>query len=121
MGHAFEKVGADCIARYRRLRGDDVWFLIGMDEHGQKVAQTAADRGTTPQALVGEVRPTFGPTWDALFSSRDQFIRTTRPEHHAGVQALIEQIFARNPDDFYERAYTGLYCVGCESFKTDAD
>ncbi len=121
MGHAFEKVGADCIARYRRLRGDDVWFLIGMDEHGQKVAQTAADRGTTPQALVDEVAATFERTWDELLISRDQFIRTTRPEHHAGVQALIEQIFARNPDDFYERAYTGLYCVGCEAFKTDAD
>ena len=50
MGHAFEKVGADCIARYRRLRGDEVWFLIGMDEHGQKVAQTAAERGASPQA-----------------------------------------------------------------------
>ena len=55
MGHAFEKVGADCIARYHRLKGDDVWFLIGMDEHGQEVAQTAADQGITPQALVDQV------------------------------------------------------------------
>ena len=121
MGHAFEKVGADCIARYRRLRGDQVWFLIGMDEHGQKVAQTAQERGLTPQQLCDEVAASFQATWAELMISNDQFIRTTAPEHKAGVRDLIERIFARNPDDFYEKSYTGRYCVGCESFKTDAD
>ena len=121
MGHAFEKVGADCIARYRRLRGDEVWFLIGMDEHGQKVAQTAAERGVSPQALTDEVAATFQRTWDELGISNDQFIRTTAAPHKAGVQELIERIFARNPDDFYEKAYSGHYCVGCESFKTEAE
>jgi methionyl-tRNA synthetase len=121
MGHAFEKVGADCIARYRRLRGDDVWFLIGMDEHGQKVAQTAEERSLTPQQLTDEVAAAFQTTWAELMISNDQFIRTTAPEHKAGVRDLIERIFARNPDDFYEKSYTGRYCVGCESFKTDAD
>jgi methionyl-tRNA synthetase len=85
MGHAFEKVGADCIARYHRLKGDDVWFLIGMDEHGQKVAQTAADQGITPQALVDQVATSFQRTWAELNISYDQFIRTTAPEHKAGV------------------------------------
>lgn len=121
MGHAFEKVGADCIARYRRLRGDDVWFLIGMDEHGQKVAQTAQERGVSPQALVDEIAATFEATWRALGISHDQFIRTTAAEHKAGVTDLIERIFRRNPDDFYERSYRGLYCVGCEAFKTGAE
>jgi methionyl-tRNA synthetase len=121
MGHAFEKLGADCIARYRRLRGDDVWFLIGMDEHGQKVAQTAADRGITPKQLVDEVAAVFQRTWSELGISNDQFIRTTAPEHHAGVRRLIEKIFAKNPDDFYERSYSGWYCVGCESFKPEAE
>jgi methionyl-tRNA synthetase len=121
MGHAFEKLGADCIARYRRLRGDDVWFLIGMDEHGQKVAQTAADRGVTPKQLVDEVAAVFQKTWSELSISNDQFIRTTAPEHHARVRQLIEKIFARNPDDFYERSYSGWYCIGCESFKTEAE
>ncbi len=121
MGHAFEKVGADCIARYRRLRGDEVWFLIGMDEHGQKVAQTAADRGLTPQALTDQVAAVFEATWDRLMVSRDQFIRTTAAEHKDGVRDLIERIFRHSPDDFYERAYRGRYCVGCESFKTDAE
>ena len=121
MGHAFEKIGADCIARYRRLRGDDVWFLIGMDEHGQKVARTAAELGITPAQLVDRLAATFRATWTELAISQDQFIRTTDPAHHAGVRELIERIFARNPDDFYERAYAGWYCVGCEAFKTEAE
>lgn len=121
LGHAFEKIGADCIARYRRLRGDDVWFLIGMDEHGHKVAQTAADRGLAPQALTDQVAAVFQAMWTRLGISHDQFIRTTAPEHKAGVQELIERIFQRNPDDFYERTYEGLYCVGCESFKQHSE
>ncbi len=121
LGHAFEKVGADCIARYRRLRGDTVWFLIGMDEHGQKVAQAAADAGVTPQAFVDRLAGRFEAMWDRLAISNDQFIRTTSPAHQAGVQELIERIFARHPDDFYERSYAGLYCVGCEAFKQPAE
>jgi methionyl-tRNA synthetase len=119
LGHAYEKLGADAIARYRRLRGDDVWFLIGMDEHGQKVEQTAAGEGTTPQELTDRLAARFQAMWDRLGISRDQFIRTTDAAHKAGVQELIERIFARNPDDFYEREYEGLYCVGCEAFKPD--
>ncbi|HEY8794481.1 MAG TPA: class I tRNA ligase family protein, partial [Gemmatimonadaceae bacterium] len=111
LGHAFEKIGADVIARYRRMLGDDVWFLIGMDEHGQKVAQTAADRGLSPQALVDEVAETFLAMWRRLGISNDQFMRTTAPAHKAGVQALIEMIFDKSPNDFYEKSYEGYYCV----------
>ena len=121
IGHAYEKIGADAIARYRRLRGDDVHFLIGMDEHGQKVEQTASQQGIAPQALVDALASTFAAMWDRLGISRDQFIRTTDPVHRQGVRALIERIFERNPDDFYEKAYEGWYCVGCESFKQDAE
>jgi methionyl-tRNA synthetase len=119
LGHAFEKIGADAIARYRRLRGDDVHFLIGMDEHGQKVASEAADRGVTPQALVDEIAERFKTMWQRLSISNDQFMRTTSSEHRVGVQTLIERIFEKSPDDFYEKAYEGWYCVGCESFKQD--
>ena len=119
LGHAFEKIGADVIARYHRLRGDDVHFLIGMDEHGQKVASEAADRGVEPQDLVDEIALRFQAMWTRLSISHDQFIRTTEPDHRAGVKALIERIFEKSPDDFYERAYEGWYCVGCESFKQD--
>ena len=121
IGHAYEKIGADAIARYRRLRGDDVHFLIGMDEHGQKVEQTAAQQGVEPQALVDALAATFSAMWRRLHISNDQFIRTTDAMHRAGVQALIERIMERNPDDFYEKAYEGWYCVGCESFKQDAE
>lgn len=121
LGHAYEKLGADAIARYRRLRGDQVWFLIGMDEHGQKVAQTAAAEGVEPQAFTDRIAARFEATWSRLAISHDQFIRTTSPAHQAGVRELIERIFARNPDAFYEREYEGRYCVGCEAFKADAE
>lgn len=119
LGHAFEKIGADAIARYRRLRGDDVHFLIGMDEHGQKVASEAADRGVSPQELVDDIAGRFQSMWRRLAISNDQFMRTTEESHHAGVRALIEAIFENSPGDFYEKAYEGWYCVGCESFKQD--
>jgi len=118
-GHAYEKIGADVIARYHRLMGDDVHFLIGMDEHGQKVAQTAADRKVSPQELVDAVADSTEEIWRLLGISYDQFIRTTDPAHKAGVKRLIEQIFEKSPDAFYEKAYAGWYCVGCEAFKQD--
>jgi methionyl-tRNA synthetase len=119
IGHAYEKIGADVIARYRRMRGDDVWFLTGVDEHGQKVAQAAAERGVSPQEFVDEIAARFTSMWERLSISYDRFIRTTDPGHKAGVRALIERIHERSPDDFYEKSYEGWYCVGCELFKRD--
>ncbi len=121
IGHAYEKIGADAIARYRRLRGDDVQFLIGMDEHGHKVAQAAEQRGLTPQQQVDQIAQSFEAMWRRLGISHDRFMRTTEDGHKSGVRALIKRIFDNNPDDFYERAYTGFYCVGCESFKQDGE
>jgi methionyl-tRNA synthetase len=121
IGHAYEKIAADAIARYHRLRGDDVHFLVGMDEHGQTVAQKAAERGLTPQQQVDEIAPRFQAMWQRLDVSYDQFVRTTSESHKAGVRALIKRIFENNPDDFYEKSYTGWYCVGCEAFKQDAE
>lgn len=121
LGHAFEKIGADAICRFRRQLGDEVWFLIGMDEHGQKVAQTAEKAGLGPQAFVDQIAEQFSAMWQRLGISHDQFMRTSAAEHHAAVTRLLEQIFATSPDDFYERTYTGRYCVGCESFKQPAD
>ncbi len=121
IGHALEKIGADVIARYKRAAGDDVHFMIGMDEHGQKVAQTAAAQGADPQSFTDGIATRFLETWRKLRIEYDQFIRTTTPHHRAGVQALIRRIAERNPDDFYEQSYRGLYCVGCEAFKQPAD
>ncbi len=120
-GHAFEKIGADAIARYHRLAGRDVHFLVGMDEHGQKVAQEAESRGQSPQELVDDVAARFVRMWERFGISNDQFIRTTDAHHKEGVLHLIERIFEKSPDDFYEKAYEGWYCVGCESFKQDAE
>jgi methionyl-tRNA synthetase len=119
LGHAFEKIGADVIARYRRLCGDDVHYLTGLDEHGQKVAQAAAAKGVSPQAFVDEIAGSFQAMWDRLGISYDQFIRTTNPAHKRGVTALIERIHERAPDDFFEQTYEGWYCVGCELFKRE--
>ena len=121
LGHAFEKIGADAIARYHRLVGDEVWFLIGMDEHGQKVAQTAAERGLSPQQLTDRIAESFQLMWDRLEISHDQFIRTSSAQHREGVRELLERIFDRHPDDFYEKSYQGWYCVGCEAFKQDSE
>ena len=121
IGHAYERIGADAIARFHRLRGDDVHYLVGMDEHAQTVAQKAAERGLTPRQQVDEVAPRFRAMWTRLEISFDQFIRTTDEAHKAGVRALIKRIFDNNPDDFYEKAYRGLYCIGCEAFKQPAD
>src|SRR5258705_3666327 len=99
--------------------GDDVQCLVGMDEHGQKVAQTAAERKVSPQELVDAVAESTEEIWKLLGISYDQFIRTTDPAHKAGVKRLLEQIFENSPDDFYEKSYSGWYCVGCEAFKQD--
>jgi methionyl-tRNA synthetase len=121
IGHAYEKIGADAIARYHRLCGHDVHFLIGMDEHGQKVAQTAAARGVSPQQLTDEIAQTFRSTWARVGVSFDTFMRTTGDAHKAGVRSLIERIHEHSPDDFYEKSYEGWYCVGCELFKREAE
>ena len=93
----------------------------GLSALQASVAQTAADRGVSPQALTDEVAATFQRTWAQLDISNDQFIRTTAAPHKAGVADLIERIFARNPDDFYEKAYTGQYCVVRSVQERDGD
>ncbi|HEX6909587.1 MAG TPA: class I tRNA ligase family protein [Longimicrobium sp.] len=118
-GHAYEKIGADAIARYRRLLGDDVRFCMGMDEHGQKVAQAAAARGIHPQQLVDELSARFEAMWRRLDVSNDRWVRTTQEHHRRGVRALIERILERQPGDVYEQTYEGWYCVGCELFKRE--
>jgi len=120
-GHAYEKIGADAIARYRRMRGHDVRFCMGMDEHGQKVAQAAAANGVTPQEQVDRIAARFERMWARLEVSNDRWIRTTQPHHRRGVKALIERIHRLNPDDFYEKTYEGWYCVGCELFKREGE
>ena len=120
LGHALEKVGADCLCRYRRLRGDDVHFLMGMDEHSQSVIQAAAAAHVAPAVWVEKMAARFADFWRRLECSNDDWIRTTEPRHHAAVAALLEAIRERSPDDLFQGEYEGLYCNGCEEFKTEA-
>jgi len=120
LGHALEKIGADCIARYHRLRGDDVHFLMGMDEHSQSVIQAAARAGVTPHAWVDRMAASFADYWRRLHCSNDDWIRTTEPRHARAVAALLGRIQQHHPADLFEAEYEGLYCTGCEEFKTGA-
>ena len=119
LGHAYERITSDVIARWRRLRGDDVRFLTGTDEHGIKIEQTAAEAGKSPQDYVDSLAPVFKETWDDLNISYDRFIRTTDADHEQSVVALLERI--RDRGHLAERTYNGWYCDGCEAFKTDKD
>jgi methionyl-tRNA synthetase len=120
LGHALEKVGADCIARYRRLRGDQVHFLMGMDEHSQAVVQAAEQNDTSPQAWVDLMADRFADFWRRLEIGNDDWIRTTEPRHREAVIELLRRIRRENPDDLYVGDYEGLYCTGCEEFKQPA-
>jgi methionyl-tRNA synthetase len=120
VGHALEKVGADCLARWRRLRNDAVHFVMGMDEHSQAVVQAASQAGVTPQAWVDRMAATFAKFWQRLECSQDDWIRTTEPRHTRAVTALLERIQARRPQDLFEAEYEGLYCNGCEEFKQES-
>jgi methionyl-tRNA synthetase len=120
LGHALEKVGADAIARYRRLRGDQVHFLMGMDEHSQSVLQAAARAGVQPKEWVDRMAVRFEEFWQRLGCTNDDWIRTTQPRHAAAVAELLRRIQRIHPDDLYVAEYEGLYCTGCEEFKQES-
>jgi methionyl-tRNA synthetase len=120
LGHALEKVGADAIARYRRLRGDRVHFLMGMDEHSQSVLQAAARAGVPPQVWVDRMAARFEEFWTRLECSNNDWIRTTEPRHARSVTELLGRIQRLDPDDLYVAEYEGLYCTGCEEFKQES-
>ncbi|NIR46668.1 MAG: methionine--tRNA ligase [Gemmatimonadetes bacterium] len=119
LGHAFEKIGADAIARYRRLAGDEVRFVIGMDENSQTILQPAAEAGLTPQAWVDRLAGVFADTWARLGISHDDFIRTTEPRHTRAVVEMVERI--KQAGHIYRGTYEGYYCERCEAFKQEKD
>ncbi|MBI3983348.1 MAG: methionine--tRNA ligase [Gemmatimonadetes bacterium] len=119
IGHAFEKIGADCAARYRRLRGDSVRFLMGMDENSQNVVEVAAQAEITPQEWVDRMADRFLDAWRTLSVQPDDFIRTTEPRHQRAVHELLRRIEQRG--HIYRGVYRGYYCTGCEAFKQEKD
>src|SRR5712692_3573841 len=115
LGHALEKVGADCIARYHRLRGDEVHFLMGMDEHSQSVIQAAARAGVSPQQWVDRMAATFADYWRRLHCTNDDWIRTTEPRHARAVAALLERIQQRTRRICSRRSTRGCTAPGARS------
>ncbi len=119
IGFAMETIEADCLARYHRMIGDEVYFLTGVDEHGSKIRNTAKEQGLTPQELADKNAPIFQNLGQLFNLSNDDFIRTTEERHKVGAQKLWRKLVAA--DDIYKSKYQGHYCVGCEAFVTDKD
>ncbi len=117
IGHAYTTIAADVTARWHRLLGDDVFFLTGTDEHGQKVQRSAAAMGVTPLELADRVMPRFRNLWTLLDISNDDFIRTTEPRHTRVVQEIFERL--RAAGDIYLGEYEDWYCTPCETFFTE--
>jgi len=117
LGQAYEKICADVIARYRRLRGDDVRFVMGNDEHSQNVFKRARQLGMEPLAYCDQMEGEFRQVWSKLDISFDDFIRTTEPRHRAAVQEMVRRSHERG--DIFEGEYEGWYCVSCEEFKPE--
>jgi methionyl-tRNA synthetase len=119
IGHAYTTIAADVLARYWRLRGRDVFFLTGLDEHGQKVQQAAAKAGIDPQTHCDKLAPQFQTLWKHLNISNDAFIRTTDTQHKTVVQRYLQQLFDNKL--IYQDSYTGWYCTFDERFWTEKD
>lgn len=119
LGHAYETVTADAVARWHRLIGDDTFFLTGTDEHGLKVARSAEAAGLSTQEHVDRTSARFIEAWKALDIVYDDFIRTTEPRHHAAVAELLQKIYDNG--DIELGTYEGPYCVPCEAYYTEED
>ena len=119
IGHAYTTVLADVLARYHRAAGDDVWFLTGTDEHGQKVQKAAEKNGMTPIEQCNSTVVRVQELWKRLGITNDDFIRTTEERHWKIVQAIMQDLYDR--DLIYKAEYKGYYCVACERFFTEKD
>ena len=117
IGHAYTTVAADVLARYKRLRGFDVLFLTGTDEHGQKVELAATQAGVTPLELADRVVVHFRDLWKTLNISNDDFIRTTEPRHKEAATRVWKEVYETG--DIYLGEYEDWYCTPCENFITE--
>jgi methionyl-tRNA synthetase len=120
IGHAYTTVAGDVLTRWHRQRGENVWFLTGTDEHGEKVLNTATANNTSPQEWCDNlVESKWKPVWKALNIANDDFIRTTEPRHMERVQRFMQQL--KDAGHIYAGKFEGPYCVGCEEFKLPGD
>jgi len=119
VGHAYTTIVADCVARYQRLSGKEVFFSVGTDEHGMNIEKRAEEAGKPPEIFVAEIALIFKDLWAKLNISYSKFIRTTDPEHKEAVQKVLQDFYDRKI--IYKGFYEGLYCTGCEQFKVRSD
>ena len=119
IGHAYEKIMTDVIAKHYSQRQDEVFFLSGTDEHGIKIQKTAASQGITPQELCDKNSKAFTDAWELLEINYNKFIRTSSSEHKKTVQKIFKKLVEKG--DIYKHSYAGLYCSGCECFLTSKD
>jgi len=119
IGHSYQKIIADVLARYHRLIGNETYFLTGTDEHGQKVEKSAKDRGINPKKFVDKIVAADKAEWDSLNISYDRFIRTTDDDHIKFAQKFY--LKSKAAGDIYLGTYDGLYCEGCEAYLTESD
>ncbi|MBI2342476.1 MAG: class I tRNA ligase family protein, partial [Deltaproteobacteria bacterium] len=119
IGTAYEKIGSDILARWRRFKGDKVRFQMGNDEHSTNVIKAAKKKGLAPQKYCDEMRKEFENIWKKLNISYDDFIQTSEMRHIKGVQALFQKIY--DAGDIYKSHYEGWYCESCEAFYTEKD
>ncbi len=117
-GNTYEVIMSDAVARYKRLRGYDVFFCTGTDEHGQKIELKAADAGITPKQYVDNIAGEVKGVWDKMNTTYDYFIRTTDKNHEDAIKAIFKKMFDKG--DIYLSEYEGLYCTPCESFFTES-
>ena len=118
IGNSYEIVLTDAIARYKRMRGYDVFFLTGTDEHGQKIEEYAKEAGVSPKEYVDKVAGEIRAICDTLNTTYDKFIRTTDDYHEKAVQKIFKKLYDQG--DIYKSEYEGLYCTPCESFWTES-
>jgi len=121
IGHAYDAVATDVIARYHRLAGERVFHLTGTDEHGLKLQRAAESAGVDPQRWVDEMEPRWREVWARLDIGYDDYIRTTEARHEAAVVKLLWAVYENGRDDIYLGHYEGLYCVACEAYYTEDD
>ena len=118
IGNTYEIVLADAIARYKRLKGYDVYFQTGTDEHGEKIEIKAKEAGITPQEYVDNISSEIKRIWDLMNTSYDNFVRTTDKKHEEVVKHIFDKMYENG--DIYKGEYKGLYCTPCESFWTES-
>ncbi|MDE0299370.1 MAG: methionine--tRNA ligase [Candidatus Poribacteria bacterium] len=118
-GHAYTTIAADVLARYHRLKGDEVFFLTGVDEHGENIQKVADLKEISPQAYCDQVAPTFTTLWKRLNISYDIFLRTTSELHKTGVTRFLNALYETG--DIYKGKYEGYYCRPCERFFTEKE